>query len=121
MEVVIKTFRDLRVWEKAHKLVLEIYKVTKSFPVEEKYGLVSQLRRSSASIPTNIAEGFKRKSKKDYAHFINIADGSLEETKYLLILTHDLGFLKLEDFDRLNQMSDEIGKMLHRFYSKLLN
>lgn len=121
MEVIIKTFRDLRMWEKAHQLVLEVYQATKSFPIEEKYGLVSQLRRSSASIPTNIAEGFKRKSKKDYAHFINIADGSLEETKYLLILTNDLGYLQSDDFDRLNQLSDEIGKMLYRFHNKLLN
>lgn len=64
MEAVVKTFRDLRVWEKAHQLVLQVYRVTKNFPVEEKYGLVAQLRRCSASIPTNIVEGFKRKSLK---------------------------------------------------------
>ncbi len=73
---MIKTFRDLRVWQSAHSLVLEIYKITKHFPDEERYGLISQLRRSASSIPTNIVEGFKRKSKKDYAHFINIADAS---------------------------------------------
>jgi four helix bundle protein len=116
---MIKTFRDLNVWQKAHNLVLNIYKVTKDFPREEKYGLVAQLRRSAASIPTNIVEGFKRKTKTDYAHFINIADGSLEETKYHLILAKDLGYLKEEDFNDLNNMCDEIGKMLYAFHKKL--
>ena len=95
---MIKTFRDLNVWQKAHNLVLNIYKITKSFPMEERYGLVDQLRRSAASIPTNIVEGFKRKSKKDYAHFINVADASLEETKYHIILAKDLGYIKEKDF-----------------------
>ena len=76
------TFRDIKVWEKAHKLVLEIYKITGKFPSHEKYGLTAQIRRSAASVPTNIAEGYKRKSDKDFLHFLNIADSSLEETKY---------------------------------------
>jgi len=116
---MIKTFRDLKVWEKAHNLVLEIYKTTKNFPKEETYGLVAQLRRSGASIPTNIAEGFKRKSKKDYAHFINIAESSLEESKYHIILAKDLGYIKKEDFDKFVDMCDEIGKMLYSFHRKL--
>jgi four helix bundle protein len=117
---MIKTFRDLKVWQKAHNLALNIYKITKEFPKEEKYGLVAQLRRSVASIPTNIVEGFKRKSKTDYAHFINIADSSLEETKYHLILANDLGYIKEENFNRLNNMCDEIGKMLYSFHKKLI-
>ena len=116
---MIKTFRDLNVWQKAHNLVLAIYKITKDFPADEKYGLVMQLRRSAASIPTNIVEGFKRKSKKDYAHFINIADSSLEETKYHIILAKDLEYLKEEDFNKLNDICDEIGEMLHGFYKSL--
>ena len=100
--------------------MLEIYKTTKDFPTEEKYGLVAQLRRSAASIPTNIAEGFKRKSKKDCAHFINMADGSLEETKYLLILAKDLGYLQTDDFDEFNRLCDEVGRMLYGFHKKLL-
>lgn len=116
---MIKTFRDLNVWQKAHNLVIDIYKVTEDFPTEEKYGLVAQLRRSAASIPTNIVEGFKRKSKTDYAHFINIADTSLEETKYHLILSKDLGYLKEDDFDNLNNICDEIGRMLYGFHKKL--
>lgn len=116
---MIKTFRDLKVWQKAHNLVLNIYKITNDFPKEEKYGLVMQLRRSAGSIPTNIVEGFKRKSKADYAHFINMADSSLEETKYHIILAKDLGYIKEKDFNNLNNMSDEIGKMLYGFHKKL--
>lgn len=116
---MIKTFRDLNVWQKAHNLVLNIYKITKSFPMEERYGLVAQLRRSAASIPTNIVEGFKRKSKKDYAHFINVADASLEETEYHIILAKDLGYIKEKDFNRLNDLCNEIGKMLYGFHKKL--
>lgn len=87
----MKTFRDLKVWQTPHKLVLEIYKITKNFPKEEKFGLIPQIRRSASSIPTNIVEGFKRRSDKEYGYFLNIADSSVEESKYHLILAHDLG------------------------------
>ena len=116
---MIKTFRDLNVWQKAHKLVLNIYKVTKGFPKEETYGLLAQLRRSAASIPTNIVEGFKRKSNKENIYFISIADGSLEETKYHIILAKDLNYIEESDYKALNELCDEIGKMLHGFYKKL--
>jgi len=116
---MIKTFRDLNVWRKSHHLVLRIYKITVNFPKEEKYVLVSQIRRSASSIPTNIVEGFKRKSKKDYAHFINIAETSLEETKYQILLAKDLGYIDKNDFDNLGRSCDEIGKMLYRFYENL--
>ncbi len=116
---MIKTFRDLRVWQKAHKLVLEIYKITKTFPKEERYSLATQLRRSAASIPSNIAEGFKRKSRKEYARFLNISDGSLEETKYHIILAKDLGYIEEDNFNRLMEICDEVGRMLYGFYKKL--
>ena len=117
----MKTFRDLKVWEKAHELVLEIYKITKNFPNEEKFGLVSQLRKSASSIPTNLAEGFKRRSKKDFAHFVNIADGSLEETKYILFLSYELGYLDRSELDKLSKIYDEVGRMLNGLYRGLLN
>jgi four helix bundle protein len=116
---MIKTFRDLKVWEKAHNLVLEIYRITKDFPREEEFGLVSNLRRSAASVPTNIVEGFKRKSKKEYAYFISMADGSLEETKYHILLAKDLSYIKEEEYRKLNELCDEIGRMLCGFYKKL--
>jgi len=118
--LVIKTFQELQVWQKAHRLVLLTYKVTKAFPKEELYGLVSQLRRSAASIPTNIAEGYKRRGAKDYARFVNMADASLEETKYHLILARDLEYMDLEHSRELADLCDEVGKMLNGLYRSLL-
>lgn len=108
----MKTFRDLTVWQKAHGLVLGIYKATREFPQEEKFGIVSQIRRSASSIPANIVEGFKRKGIKDFAHFLNIADASLEETKYYLILSKDLEYLSQTDYENLSCLCDEVGRML---------
>jgi four helix bundle protein len=108
----MKTFRDLKVWQKAHELTLAVYKATHDFPTEEKYGLCSQIRRAAASVPTNIVEGFKRKGNKEFARFLNIADGSLEETKYHLILSFDLGYLYKEEYERIYGICDEVGRML---------
>ena len=115
----MKTFKELIVWQKSHILVLNIYKITKSFPKEELYGLCSQVRRSASSIPTNIAEGFKRSSTKDYLHFLNIADASLEETKYHILLGYDLGYLTAENYNLLNCECEEIGRMLCGLQKKL--
>lgn len=115
----MNTFKNLKVWEKAHCLVLETYKVTKYFPSEEKFGLVSQIRRAASSIPTNLAEGSKRKSKKDFAHFVNVAEGSLEETKYTLFLSYELNYLNKDELDKLNEMCDDIGRMLSGLYKNL--
>ena len=115
----MKTFKDLKVWQKAHQLVLMIYKMAKAFPQEEKFGLVAQVRRSAVSIPTNIVEGFKRKSDRDYAHFLNIADSSLEETKYHLILALDLNYIKKDEFTSLEDVCDEVGRMLYGLQQKL--
>lgn len=87
-----KTFRDLTVWQKVHQLVLAIYRFTESFPTKETYGLTSQLRRAAVSVPANIAEGFKRRTDSEKARFYNIAQGSLEECRYYLILAEDLGY-----------------------------
>ena len=108
----VRTFRDLIVWQKAHLWVLQIYKITKSFPSEEKFGLASQLRRSAASVPTNIVEGYKRKSRKEFLHFLNMADSSLEETKYHLLLARDLGYVEESEFMQLSDLCDEVGRML---------
>ena len=116
---MVKTFKDLKIWRKSHKLVLDVYEVTKIFPGEERYGLVSQLRRSAASIPTNIVEGYKRRSDNDYARFVNIAEGSLEETKYHIILASDLGYIEKAHFNELMDKCEELGKMLSAFYKRL--
>lgn len=113
------TFKNIKVWQKAHEMVLQIYKVTKNFPNVEKYGLTSQLRRSASSVATNIVEGYKRKSDKDFAHFLNLADTSLEETKYHLLLAHDLGYLSRGNYQKLSILTEEVGKMLFGFQKSL--
>lgn len=113
------TFRDIKVWQKAHELVSEIYKITAGFPVSEKYGLVSQIRRSAASVPTNIVEGYKKGSDKDFTRYLCIADGSLEETKYHLLLARDLKYLDCKKYDHLTELADEVGKMLFGFKKTL--
>ena len=90
----IRTFRDLIVWQKAHQFALAIYQLTRAFPNDEKFGLTSQMRRSAVSTAANIAEGFVRLGKPDKLRFYNIAQGSLEETKYYLILAGNLGYTK---------------------------
>ena len=88
----VQRFTNLKVWQRSHALVLRIYEVTRIFPTDERFGLTSQLRRAAVSVPTNIAEGAKRQSARDFAHFLNIAEASLAETDYLLLLARDLHF-----------------------------
>ena len=109
----ISSFKDLKVWQKAHNLVLSVYKETKPFPKEEIYGLTSQLRRAVTSIAANIAEGKKRKSVADYLHFLNMAETSLEEVKYYIILSHDLGYTEKKVRDDLECKAHEVGLMLN--------
>ena len=86
----LTSFRQLKPWQEAHELVLMVYQVTKGFPADERFGLVVQMRRAAVSVPANIAEGSKRRGIQDKVRFYNIAEGSLEEVKYFLILSQDL-------------------------------
>ena len=106
-------FEKLAVWKKAHELVIEVYRLTKNFPSEEKYSLTDQVRRSAASVPTNIVEGNERQGKKEYLQFLYIAKGSLIETRYHLLLAKDLGYLKPGDYDSISSKSLEVAKMLN--------
>ncbi len=106
-------FEKLEVWKKSHKLVIQIYEITKSFPKDEKYGLIDQLRRSASSVPTNIAEGNEKKSKKEFIQFLFTAKGSLAETKYHLILARDLNYISQKNFDDLLNQINEIGRLLN--------
>ncbi len=106
-------------WEKAHKLALNVYAVTRNFPKEELYGLTSQLRRAAASIPTNIAEGCGRGTDRELAQFSQIAAGSTSEVEYLLQLVHDLGLLKQESYRELQNQAVELRKMLTSFIRTL--
>jgi four helix bundle protein len=111
------TFNDLLVWQKAHEFVLEIYTLTAGFPKQETYGLTSQMRRAAVSIPANIAEGFRRRGKADKARFMNLAQGSLDESSYYLILSRDLGY---GDTRKLSDALEEIGRMLQAYTAAIL-
>lgn len=113
-----KTFQDLIVWQKAHQFVLAIYTATKNFPPDERFGLTSQIRRASVSIPANIAEGFSKKTKADKARFYNISKSSLEEVRYYLILSRDLGYTANSN---LFTQLEEISRLLHSYTKRLLN
>jgi four helix bundle protein len=107
-----KSFKDLIVWQKAHQLVLNVYKATKHFPKEETYGLTSQVRRSSVSVAANIAEGFKKKGIADKLKYMNIAQGSLSETDYHLLLANDLEYFNTSG---LSSNADEVGRLLESY------
>ncbi|MGD0199335.1 MAG: four helix bundle protein [Bryobacteraceae bacterium] len=105
-----RTFRDLIVWRKAHDFVLEVYNLSSAFPKAETYGLAAQLRRAAVSIPANIAEGFKRRGRPDKARFMNIAQGSVEECRYYLLLAEDLGYCQTAGITgRLDEVSRFLG------------
>jgi len=104
-----RTFEDLVVWQRAHVWVLDIYRFTETFPAKETYGLTSQLRRAAVSIPANIAEGFKKAGVADKRRYMNIAQGSLEECRYYLILSRDLGY---GDVAALAVKLEEVSKLL---------
>jgi|SRR5580700_2376670 four helix bundle protein len=112
-----RTFQDLLVWQKAHQFVLGVYALTAGFPRQETYGLSLQMRRASVSIPANIAEGFRRRSKAEKARFMNIAEGSVEECRYFLILVKDLGY---GDTERLASLLEEVSRLLNAYTAAIL-
>ncbi len=117
----MRDFRKYEAWQLSHKLVLEIYLMTKDFPNEEKFGLTAQIRRSSSSIPTNFAEGSAKTSERDFKRFIDIALGSATEVDYQLELSKDLKYISEEKFLDLNNKIISIKKMLFALRQKILN
>ncbi len=115
----IQNFTDLIVWQKGHKLVLEVYKQTKKFPKDELFGLVSQIRRASVSITSNIAEGFGRFSEKEKLHFYSFAYGSLMEVQNQIIIAKDLGFINEEEMSNIVPLATEVAKMLQVLISRI--
>lgn len=113
-----RTFQDLLVWQKAHRFVLEAYALTAAFPKHETYGLSQQMRRAAVSIPANIAEGFRRRGKADKARFMNMAEGSLEECRYYLILSKDLGY---GDTARIIASLEEVSRLLSAYTTAILS
>jgi four helix bundle protein len=110
---MVKTFTELKVWRESHKLSIEIYENTKKFPVDEIYGLTSQIRRASVSITSNIAEGFGRTTAKDRQRFYDIANGSMYELKSQLILAKDLGYISENQFNKIAEQANNSHKLLH--------
>lgn len=111
----MSTFRDLKIWQKSMKFVTKVYKKTEAFPDIEKYGLVSQIRRSSISIPSNIAEGYGRNSKGDFSRFLNISMGSLFEVQTQLQIARNLNYIDEAKGENLYELSREIERMLSSF------
>jgi four helix bundle protein len=111
----MQDFRNLKVWQKAHELTLAVYRGTLHFPPEEKFGITSQLRRSCASIPANIAEGCARVGDVEFARFVNVAAASASETDYHLLLARDLEYLNESEYELLYHQISEVRRMLNSF------
>ncbi|MDR1502379.1 MAG: four helix bundle protein [Prevotella sp.] len=111
----MQDYRSFKVWEKAHALTLQVYKISLSFPKEETYGLTSQLKRSVISVPANIAEGAGRNTRPDFAQFLNIALGSLNESSYYILLAKELGYLNDDDYTILDKEVNGLKAMLITF------
>lgn len=110
----IKSYRDLHIWQRAKAFVVSIYKITETFPSSEMYGLTNQMRRAAVSIPSNVAEGFRKVSKKEKLQFLRTAYGSGSELETQLEISHDLGYLNKEMFQRASLELDEIMRMMNK-------
>ncbi len=115
----IRNFQDLAIWQRSHQLTLKVYKLTKHLPEDERYGITNQVRRSSVSICANISEGCS-KGTKEFIRYLNIARGSLEETKHYFILMKDLGYCSVEQYQVLFSELDQIGKMIYGLKMRLV-
>ena len=113
-----RTFKDLVVWQKAHAFVMHTYRLSATFPKAEVYGLTSQFRRAAVSVPANIAEGFRKRGKADKCRYMNIAQGSLEECRYYLILSYDLGY---GDVEGAGALLEETSRLLDAYAKRILN
>ena len=114
----MQDFHNLSVWKKAHELVLEVYRVSQPFPRSEMFGLTSQIRRSASSIPANLAEGCGR-TQSEFAHYVQIAFGSVNELEYHLLLARDLGYMNVTDFQRESAVLHEIKRMLSSLLKRI--
>jgi len=119
MEKPLKNFKDLRVWQEAYALTLLVYKVTKKFPKEELYGIVSQMRRASVSVVSNIAEGYSRKGRMEYIQFLSIAYGSLAELETQILLSRDLQYFTETEYKELLNAKERVAPMLYKLIQAL--
>lgn len=114
-----KSYKELIVWQKAHTFVLNVYSFSESFPKGEIFGLTSQFRRAAVSIAANIAEGYAKKSLSDKVRFFNISQGSLEECSYYILLSKDLKYITKEQYDILDDLSNNISKLLQSYINRI--
>ena len=112
-------YHNILVWKKAHEFTLQIYLITKKYPKDELFGIVSQMRRASSSVPANIVEGNARRSSKEFAQFLVQARGSLSETQYFLELSKDLKYISVIEYESLTNLSIEVAKMLNSLLTKI--
>ena len=117
--MTVKSYRDLDVWNASMDLVVEVYRITNSFPTDERFGLISQLRRASVSIPSNLAEGHSRNSTREFLHHISIAMGSLSETETQITLAERLNYATTAEIAPVLQMCDQIGRQLRNLQKSL--
>jgi len=118
---MLKNYKELQVWQKAYQLCVAIYKRTNTFPKEERYGITSQIRRAAVSIPSNIAEGYGRKTTKEYIQALYIAYGSVCELETQILLSNDLGYINAEDLEQLQKSLGDIERMLKGLIKSLEN
>ncbi|WP_338336790.1 four helix bundle protein [Marseilla massiliensis] len=114
-------FENIMAWQKAHEFVLCVYRLTMRFPHEERFGLTSQFRRAAISIEANIAEGYKKLGKADKLRFMNIAQGSLEECRDYIILSRDLGYIEINEYEQLCNASEQTAKLLYGYCNGIIN
>jgi four helix bundle protein len=112
-------WKDLLVWQRAHELVLEVYRVTKEFPESERFGLTQQIRRSAVSIAANIVEGKSKKTDKEFSAFLYNSRGSLEETRYHILLSKDLDYISREKYEFLEKQTSEVSYLLNKLIGTL--
>ena len=108
----LKNYKELKVWQKAYELCLRVYKITKQFPKDEMYGLISQIRRAAVSIPSNISEGYGRKTTREYVHSLYVAYGSICELETQILISHDLDYIGSGTFDKLQEEIGDVERML---------
>ena len=111
-----QSFKEVIAWQKAHAFVIQVYCVTRTFPGEERYGLCSQFQRAAVSIPANIAEGYRKDGMADKLRFLNIAQGSLEECRYYILLSKDLNYINEQTYNCLNTSIEETSRLLNAYY-----
>jgi len=117
--VNIKSYRELQVWQRAHELVLLVFRMTEKFPKGDQFGIVSQVRRSSSAVAANVAEGFGRGTTREFLRSLQIARGELEETRYFMFLSKDLGRIKPDEYAEIDQLCDSVGRLINALGSSL--